>query len=93
MKVYKYDVPDVQSLGLTLPEGATLLKFNYQDSPYGSGFKLWALVDPLAPQESRNFILVGTGEETHHPTSELKYISTAEHGPTELVAHLFEVVK
>ncbi len=92
MKVYKYDVSGDSTTYMMLPAGAELLKFNYQDSPYGSGFKLWALVDPLAPVTTRTFKLVGTGEEIPLPGSELKYIGTAEHGPTDLVAHLFEVI-
>ena len=93
MRVYKYDVPDTDPLYIALPVGARLLKFDYQDSPYGSGFKLWALVDPPGegPQD-RKFKLVGTGDYlSSHGTEKLKYVGTAEHKPTELVAHLFEV--
>ncbi len=92
MKVYKYDVLDLNPLYLGLPVGATLLKFDYQDSPYGRGFKLWALVDPLALNEDRKFILVSTGHDLFQTAEQLKYVGTAEHGSTKLIAHLFEII-
>ena len=91
MRVYKYKVLDIHPLYITLPKGATLLKFDYQGSPYGNGFNLWALVDPLALKEDRKFILVSTGHDLFQTAEQLKYVGTAEHDSTKLVAHLFEV--
>ena len=49
---------------------------------------MWAIVDPDAPREVREFFLAGTGIEL--PEHELKYLGTVKDGA--FVWHVFEVL-
>ena len=81
MKVWKYLIPIQDKFTLLMPVGARPLTFQVQGGP-----TMWALVDPDAEQQTREFAVVGTG---HADTPESgNYIGTIQHGA--FVWHLFE---
>ncbi len=86
--VWKFDL--VQHSMLTtveMPEGARILQFGFQRNKP----QLWALVDPEAAVEAREFLLVSTGHNIAM-TNELIHIATASTDPDwSYVYHLFEV--
>lgn len=89
-KVYKYDVPMAEVVTLELPEGARVLTVKMQ----GDHPKLWALVDPSQRLVTREFLLVGTGQEIAHPDTDaeaLPYLGSFQPGHG-LIFHLFELV-
>lgn len=93
--VWKYELKpnegDSLLVTLLMPKGAQVLTVQMQ----GATPQIWALVDPNAPKEVREFQVVGTGH-TFEPRACLKYLGTfqLENGafmsPT-FVFHVFEV--
>ena len=83
-KVWKYSFDVTDTVRIKLPKGAEIIKVR------GNGYAglLWCLVDPDAPLEEREFIVVGTGVE--FDTSGLWHIGTLF--CAELVWHIFERV-
>ena len=86
-----------------MPEGAELLNFAiHNNTPC-----IWALVDPTAHTETREFRVVGTGNDIHPRalrkdgltkvinegyTDTLDYIGTITNHEFQFVWHLFEVI-
>jgi hypothetical protein len=91
-KIWKYSLPMEKAFDLDLPKGAIILKAECQYTgprpQDGLVPCLWALLDPDAPTEKREFMIIGTGWEIENPYN-LIHIDTFQQGP--LVWHLFEV--
>jgi hypothetical protein len=92
--VYKYQVPIEDVFVLSMPVGAVVLTVQTQRLGQGGLAKdvafIWALVDPVAPNQPRKFRLAGTG---HPITEEIdSYIGTFQLQEGRLVFHLFEIV-
>src|SRR5881396_3003294 len=91
--VYKYTFLIGDYFKLSLPKGAQILHVGTQPShsfgPKASGGCLWALVQPAAAKEEREFLLVGTGHPIS-PTDRLEHIGTFMLNGGALVFHLFE---
>lgn len=83
--VWKYRVPELQRFSLRMPIGARPLTVQVQ----GPDVQMWALVDPDAPAESREFVVVGTGFE---PMTDVgQHVGTFQLHGGALVFHVFEV--
>jgi hypothetical protein len=82
-RVYKYPIQGK----IGIPKGAEVLTARYQHSTFGNGPMLWALVDANAEEETRQFLVIGTGEAV---PADSKYIATIEDAETGLVFHVFE---
>lgn len=50
---------------------------------------MWAIVDPLAPEETRTFWSIGTGSPMPEAPT-LTYIATIQYARGALIFHLFE---
>jgi hypothetical protein len=85
LKVYRYNFKLDDYITIDLPKYAQILKFGFHNGSYS----IWALVNPLAPHETRKFRLCGTGYHITENENELKYINTFFSG--EYVWHVFEV--
>lgn len=85
-QVFKYPIPMDDEFQLRLPRNAELLHLDSQnDAPV-----LWALVEPGAATEIRQFRLAGTGHpiDTQQP---LRHVGTVLLRGGSLVFHLFEM--
>ena len=85
MRVYKYEVPVSDYFTIEMPVGARILSIQTQ-------FKrtcIWALVDPNAEKQKRNFRLCGTGHIMDD--SILAFIGTCQIDNGQLVFHVFEI--
>lgn len=86
--VYKYAVPMLDMVTLTLPADAQVLRFGAQ----GDEVFAWALIDRCqALMKDRSFRIAGTG----HPIDygNLSYVNTFEMLGGKLVFHAFEVIE
>lgn len=87
---YQLEVADYQKI--MMPENARILCTQSQkDHCY-----IWAIVDPQAAMEEREFEIYGTGHpffENVHFGKETKYIGTFQIFNGSFVGHLFELVK
>jgi hypothetical protein len=93
--IYKYPLftaagyqPEIE---IVMPYGAQILSVQKQQSAFGRGAYLWALVPGEAPMaQTRNFRLIMTGEELSNWPN-LHYLATVQ---TEngIVMHIFEDV-
>jgi len=98
LKVYKYSIrrrirsiiktiPIGDEFEIDLPRGAKILSFQCQhDMP-----NIWALVNPDALHEKRQFRFSGTGHPINIPLEKLEFIGTAQMQGGDLIWHLFEV--
>ena len=64
-----------------MPRGASLLDGQFQ----GDSLVLWALVDPTAPEVTRDVLVAGTG---HEVPSSLTYVTTIQQ--SIFVWHIFD---
>lgn len=90
-KVFKYTIQEEAEdyFSLPLPKGAKILSVQEQgDEP-----QIWALVDSNAPEEKRNFLLVGTGHPIKENPEALNFIGTFQIDGGAYVGHLFEIIK
>lgn len=89
MVVHKYRVGLSDLFAVEMPRGAQILDVQVQRGTP----QMWALVDPAAPIERRQFRLVGTG---HHfklfEDQQPKHVGTFQLDSGALVFHLFEIV-
>jgi hypothetical protein len=91
LKIWKFRIPLQDAIQIEMPKGAKVLavQTQHQDArDVYNGPYLWAMVNPEAAQEIRQFRLVRTG----HPIEEknLIYIGTFQLQDGEVVFHLFE---
>lgn len=84
-RIYKYQIPLQGRFSIRLPAGAVCLSAQAQyNTP-----QLWALVDIDAPDELREFALVGTG---HDITETLgRHVGSFQMNNGQLVWHVFEM--
>lgn len=87
-KVFKYELPVDDYFTLSLPKGAQVLSVQAQ----GNKPCLWALVDPDAPTEERQFRFAGTGHSIKEDPGRLEFVSTFQTHGGSLVFHIFEVL-
>lgn len=90
--IWKYELAVEDRIELEMPRGAELLTVQTQ----AGRPRLWALVDPIEPHETRRFRLYGTGHAVSDPprtTTEPSqvYVGTFQVFQGEGVFHLFEV--
>jgi len=87
LQIFKYDLRIEDDQTAEMPAGARILTVQDQRGTP----RLWALVDPSAPKETRTFRIHGTGHPV--PDSErLSYLASFQMRGGELVFHAFEVV-
>lgn len=72
--IYKYEIKHKQE-ELHIPIGYETIRVAYQNSNYGSGLFLWAIVNPKQPLSSCTISIIHTGEEV---PDGYKYICTIE---------------
>lgn len=83
--IWKFPLPVLHDFSLLMPRDARLLTVQAQaDRPC-----LWALVDPAAPVEPRQFRMWGTGHERAEEPG--AYLGTFQLDGGALVFHVFEV--
>lgn len=88
-KVFKYPIAPADYFAIDLPAGAQILTV----APQLGMVCLWALVDPGAPLERREFRWAGTGHEIAEPPDRLRYVSTFQLSGGALIFHIFEVLR
>jgi hypothetical protein len=86
--IWKYPVPASRRGAVEMPKGAKILTVQMQ----GDDVCMWAMVDPAAPLERRQFLVVGTGHDIPGADA-LTYLGTfqPDEGGSPLVFHVFEV--
>lgn len=84
-KVYKYELAIDDYVSISMPKGSKILHLDLQ---YGRPF-IWALVDPDAEEETRNFRVAGTGHEIGDTYCQ-RYIGSFMLMNGALVFHVFE---
>lgn len=84
--IWKFELGIEDRRLLEIPIGAEVLAVQVQ----GSTPCMWALVDPDAEREVRDFIMCGTGHVI--PDVELKHLGTYQLYSGNFVGHVFEVV-
>jgi hypothetical protein len=88
-KIFKYPLKVVDEQVLSLPLGAKILCVQSQlGEP-----KLWALVDPDAPQENRVIRTHGTGHPVADTNHNLFYLGTYQLQGGHVIFHVFEVLE
>ena len=89
LTVYKYTLPERKDhFSLYLPQGAKILAVQEQ---YGEG-QIWALVNSDGSRETRNFLLVKTGDPIKE-TEILNFVGTFRLVGDNFIFHLFEIVR
>ena len=84
--IWKWSVVPESRFTLALPRGAKILDVQEQRGQP----QLWALVDPTAPIERREFCVLPTGTEWESDEV-LRYLGTFQLTLGQLVFHLFEI--
>jgi hypothetical protein len=81
--IWKFPISLTDRQTIQMPEGAKILDVQDQHG----GLKLWALVDPTAPQGPRNICIHGTG---HAVVDVGPHITTFQIHGGDLVFHVFD---
>ena len=89
LTVYKYPAEVDDNFRIEMPANAKILKVQAQ---YGS-LCILALVNPVLQTETREFRLARTGHPIDCESDDLSYIGTFQLAHSQLVLHLFEVLK
>lgn len=84
MKIYKYTLPLLAKTTLRMPAMSEILDVQLQ----GGTLAIWAIVNPLANVEQRQFEIYGTGSDLPEDYKYLMYIATVQDGA--FVWHIFE---
>ena len=100
LKIWKFPIPVQDEIQIEMPKGAKVLTVQIQVMDpaalkVGETIEqvcLWALVNPEAEKEIRQFRMVGTGHSIMH-AEKLTYIGTFQMQGGALVFHLFERVR
>ena len=86
MTIWKFPFEPRDGVVIEMPKGARPLCVAMQhDQPC-----LWAMVDPTAPTEPREFRLAGTGHDLPDVLRNVRYIGTFQMHGGALVFHLFD---
>jgi len=85
--IWKFKIELEDTFSIEMPKDAEILTIQEQESL----IQMWALLNPNAEKEIRNFEIFGTG----HPVGEgvRKYIGTFQLREGRLVFHLFERIE
>lgn len=91
-KIYKYKIPRDREFAVKLPIGATVLPTLHMQ---WNGPAMWAIVNPMHPDEVRTFRVIETGQAFEE--DRLRYVGTfffpgVRGGVGQYVGHLFEVL-
>ena len=91
LTIHKYFLPPDNPITIEMPEGAKILSCQAQnESP-----QIWALVEDMAPMESKYFYVFGTGHEVTHTNPEqfaLRFIDTFQISNDSQSFHVFEEI-
>ncbi len=91
-KIWKFSTIEngfQQRFTIKMPKGAEIL--TVQRDEKDNHPRIWALVDPNAEWEDRDFELFGTGHHVYCGMGiDRKYIGTYQYQRGEFVGHLFE---
>jgi hypothetical protein len=88
--VWKYPLESQSFNVLTMPRGAKVLSCALQHGK----LCLWALVEPSAPHEVREFGIFATGEPIHDAEArQLKFVATFQVDGGDFIFHVFEYVR
>lgn len=99
-RIYKYPISVTDEFELCLPKGADILTIQTTPTSQGEGVPyIWAMVDTEAPNETRRFRIIGTGnpipefdlESAMRFEKGYKYIGTFQQAQGMLIWHLLEV--
>ena len=82
--IWKYPIV-LGEFEVRMPEGCELLTVQVQ----GVTAQLWALVDPEAPLETRQFVVAGTGQLLPDWLGASDYVGTYQAHGGALIWHLF----
>ncbi len=87
LMIYKYPFSVTEKVILEMPKDAHILTIQSQrECPC-----FWAIVNPCAPVETREFRTFATGEPIDIDIQKSKYIGTFQLLNGRLVGHVFEV--
>jgi len=92
-RVFKYRIdPKKAKFSVPIQKGAMVLTAQMQENPRERGEQpvMWALVDADAPFETRDFVLLETGEIFDFPGM-IRFIQTLQFNRGRYVLHLFEI--
>lgn len=86
--IYKYQLQITDRQTITIPASALILSVQFQNGV----LCLWALVNPIADQTTKNIAIIGTGNpiENLHPRN-LYHLATAQ-DEDGFVWHVFEIL-
>jgi hypothetical protein len=85
MKVYKYPLELCARQTIHMPKGARILSVQVQRER----ICMWALIDPYAANEEREFYVVGTGQLLSEMPPPLEFLATVQMDRGALVWHVF----
>lgn len=88
LNIWKYPIPVQDEIQIEMPKGARVLTVQMQDEQPC----VWALGNPVAEKEIRQFHMAGTGHPIEH-AEKLTYIGTFQMKNGTLVLHLFEKMR
>jgi hypothetical protein len=78
-----------KSFSIQMPKGSEIL--SVQIDQKNNHPTIWAMVDPVKPEEERFFELFGTGQDIYEDMGiERVYIGTYQYQKGEFVGHIFE---
>ena len=86
--IWKFEVPLELVSEVMMPVGARVVHAGCQDSVFGQGVHVWALVDPEAPREGRRGAGVPTGVLVSD-VAEWIYVNAVEL-PNGIMLHVFD---
>lgn len=86
--IWKFDLETGPVTIIEMDADAELLGVRLQSSAFGTGLKLWAVVNPDAPKVERRFVIVPTGGQV---LAEDKFVSSVELSGGVMI-HVFEAI-
>ncbi len=82
-KIWKYTLPEKSYPVISMQKGARVLSVDVQHGKV----QVWALVDPNAVEELREFRMAGTGDSLEEEIVSWRFIGTVQMG--DFVWHIF----
>ena len=86
LTIFKYPFEVTDLISIEMPKGAHALTVQTQ----GEIPCIWAIVDPEAPPEIRQFHCYGTGHPINIDISKTRYVGTFQLLGGRFIGHLFE---
>ncbi len=88
LTVYKYNISmEKDNFSIDMPKNAKILTVQEQ---HGDA-QMWALVNPNAKIETRNFRVAGTGHPINEGLNSLEYLGTFQFHNGDFIGHVFEI--